>query len=141
MEFRQEMSSFVRSYAINQFNKEFPIEKTNKTVHKKILKNVETVNDVYRPHRYYRRKNAPPPDLASRVQITLLEYGLQGELRKKSVATDANGLNVSDGSLDEVNRFLWSECVFVCFFEFILIKNMHVVVVCFILCVHFLAIY
>lgn len=113
MEFRQEMSSFVRSYAINQFNKEFPLEKPNKTAHKKILENVATVNEVYRPHRYYRRKNAPPPDLPSRVQITLLEYGLQGESRKKAIAADANGLNVSDGGLDEV-KFLFcrSECLF-----------------------------
>lgn len=103
------MSSFVRSYAINQFNKEFPIEKANSLAHNKVLYNVQTVNEVYRPHRYYRRKNAPPPDLVSRVQITLLEYGLQGEIRKKAVANDANGLNVSDGDVDEVT------CVLYCF--------------------------
>lgn len=105
MEFRQEMSTFVRSYAINQFNKEFSTDNTNSSTHKKVIQNVEAVNEVYRPHRYYRRKNAPPPDLASRVQITLLEYGLQGEIKKKALSSDANGLNVSDGSVDEVNCF------------------------------------
>lgn len=106
MEFRQEMSSFVRSYAINQYNKEFPGESASSVAHKKVLQNVETVNEVYKPHRYYRRKTAPPPDLVSRVQITLLEYGMQGEMRKKAISNDANGLSISDGSVDEVKNFL-----------------------------------
>lgn len=108
MEFRQEMSSFVRLYAINQFNKEFSTKQTTSTAHKIALQNVEKVNEMYRPHRYYRRKNAPPPDLASQVQITLLEYGLQGEMRKKSVSSDPNGLNISNDSVDEVHFLLYS---------------------------------
>lgn len=102
MEFRQETASFVRSYAINQFNKSFSTEDKDSSASSEILSNVQAVSETYRPRRYYRRKNAPPPDLASRVQITLLEYGLQGEIRKKTVPNDANGLNVSDGGIDEV---------------------------------------
>ncbi|XP_049819343.1 coiled-coil domain-containing protein 93 isoform X2 [Aethina tumida] len=75
MEFRQERAAFVRSYAINQFNKDFPIHNQTKETEEKMLDNVKCVNDVYRPNRYYKRKNAPPPDIQSRVQITLLEYG------------------------------------------------------------------
>lgn len=75
MEFRQERAAFVRSYAINQFNKDFPIHNQTKETEEKMLENVKCVNDVYRPNRYYKRKNAPPPDIQSRVQITLLEYG------------------------------------------------------------------
>lgn len=75
MEFRQEMSEFVRKYAVNQFQKCFgtgtPLSKTEPN----ILKNVNIVNEIYGPRRYYRRKNAPPADIQTQVQITLLEYG------------------------------------------------------------------
>ncbi|KAK5642918.1 hypothetical protein RI129_009085 [Pyrocoelia pectoralis] len=79
MEFRQEMSAFVRSYAVSQFSKEFHLKNRNADVERQILCNVNVVKEVYKPHRYYRRKNAPPEDLPSKVQITLLEYGLRGE--------------------------------------------------------------
>jgi hypothetical protein len=31
--------------------------------------------EVYRPHRHFRRKDSPPEEEESRVQSTLLEYG------------------------------------------------------------------
>ncbi|KAF5278083.1 hypothetical protein FQR65_LT03599 [Abscondita terminalis] len=80
MEFREEMSLYVRSYAVSQFNKEFPLLNKNIDIQKQVLNNVNTVREVYKPHRYYKRKNAPPDDLPSRVQITLLEYGLRGDI-------------------------------------------------------------
>lgn len=77
MEFRREQSSFVRGYAINQFSKKFAAvaEDQDEMQQQRIVRNVQTVSEVYRPHRYYRRKNAPPPDILSKVQVTLLEYG------------------------------------------------------------------
>ncbi|KAK4877554.1 hypothetical protein RN001_010060 [Aquatica leii] len=80
MEFREEMSLFVRSYAVSQFNKEFPSQNKNADIQKQVLNNVNTIREIYKPHRYYRRKNAPPEDLPSKVQITLLEYGLRGDI-------------------------------------------------------------
>jgi SOS response regulatory protein OraA/RecX len=38
--------------------------------------------EVYRPQRHFRRKDAPPEEEESRVQSTLLEYGY-----KQTVAT------------------------------------------------------
>lgn len=40
----------------------------------------------FRPQRYYKRKNAPPPDIVSRVQITLLEYGFRGGEKSKQLS-------------------------------------------------------
>lgn len=78
MEYRQEMSAFVRSYAVNQFNKQFDVKDKDLDIRKHILENLNTVSEIYRPQRYYKRKNAPPPDFPSRVQITLLEYDHRG---------------------------------------------------------------
>ncbi|KAF5276525.1 hypothetical protein FQA39_LY06594 [Lamprigera yunnana] len=82
MEFREEMSSYVHSYAVSQFNKEFTLKNKNIDIQNQVLKNVNFIREVYRPHRYYRRKTAPPDDLMSRVQTTLLEYGLRGDIRQ-----------------------------------------------------------
>lgn len=79
MENRQEISSFVRSYAVNQFNKQFETQSENVKVRSKIWNSLIMVQEVYRPHRYYKRKTVPPPDIDCRVQITLLEYGYKGE--------------------------------------------------------------
>lgn len=92
MEFREEMSAFVRSYAVNQFDKEFPMQdKEAFDAQKQVLENVNTVQELYKPRRYYRRTNTPPSDLQSRVQITMLEYGLHGDARStsKSPGTDS----------------------------------------------------
>ncbi|XP_044254005.1 coiled-coil domain-containing protein 93 [Tribolium madens] len=72
LEFRQEMSEFVRKYAVNQYHKAFGRNTKKET---NILKNINLVNEIYAPKRYYKRKNAPPPEIQAQVQITLLEYG------------------------------------------------------------------
>lgn len=89
MEFRQDMSAFVRSYAVSQFSKEFHLKNRNADVERQIMNNVNIVKEVYKPHRYYRRKNAPPDDLPSKVQITLLEYGLRGERSASKTDSDS----------------------------------------------------
>ncbi|GJQ70700.1 hypothetical protein Trydic_g634 [Trypoxylus dichotomus] len=89
--FRQEISSFVRLYAVNQFNKTFSIMNKKLEAEKQILGNVETVLETYKPRRYYKRKTTPPDAIFSRVQITLLEYGLYGisnNVPNKSSSTD-----------------------------------------------------
>lgn len=37
------------------------------------------MQNVYRPHRRYKRKDAGPEDEQTRVRITLLEYGNKGK--------------------------------------------------------------
>lgn len=78
MEYRQEMSAFVKSYALNQFYKQFKVPIKNEKMSSPVVDNVKAVKEFYRPQRYYRRKNAPPEDNESRIQITLLEYGQRG---------------------------------------------------------------
>lgn len=75
LECRQEVASFVRACAIDQFNKKFPILDKNHEEHSTLLENLNLVSEIYRPHRYYKRKNAGQVDLKSQLQITLLEYG------------------------------------------------------------------
>ncbi|XP_066246824.1 coiled-coil domain-containing protein 93 [Euwallacea similis] len=84
MEARQEKAAFVRSYAIYQYEKEFPNKNKDEDKQQKITENIHVIKEYYRPHRYYKRKNVPPPDILSRVQITLLEYGFQGDQKSKS---------------------------------------------------------
>lgn len=102
MEYRQEMSSFVRSYAVNQFDKEFPQEPKNAAARKQVLSNVRAVNEVYRPRRFFRRKNAPPPDINSRVRVTLLEYGMQGMARKTDRLASEDSVTEEDEQSDKV---------------------------------------
>lgn len=83
MEYRDEMSEFVKSYAVNQFNKQFKSSSKSDKIDS-IYQNIKTVKDFYRPQRYYRRKNAPPEDNDARIQITLLEYGYRGTFVTKA---------------------------------------------------------
>lgn len=84
MEFRGKMSAFVRTFAVNQFMKTFQQTMKHQAFEKIVLQNVKTVSEIYRPHRLYKKKNISLPDLHSRVQITLLEYGLDGDFHHKS---------------------------------------------------------
>uniref|UniRef100_A0A1Y1MZ71 Coiled-coil domain-containing protein 93 n=1 Tax=Photinus pyralis TaxID=7054 RepID=A0A1Y1MZ71_PHOPY len=107
MEFRQEMSAFVRSYAVSQFSKEFHLKNRNADVERQIMNNVNVVKEVYKPHRYYRRKNAPPDDLPSKVQITLLEYGLRGE--RSASKTDSDSFEHDPTAKDDPDQFILNE--------------------------------
>ncbi|XP_030752713.1 coiled-coil domain-containing protein 93 isoform X2 [Sitophilus oryzae] len=99
---REEKSAFVRSYAVKQFQKTFSIkEKTDKKLDQ-MLDSLKIVNEAYRPTRYYKRKNVPPPDILSRVQITLLEYGYRGGSILKSVTDSTNN---GEGSSEQTNSF------------------------------------
>lgn len=94
------MSAFVRSYAVSQYQKEFPTQDKLENAQKQMMKHVNAVREVYKPHRYYRRKTAPPPDLASRVQITLLEYGMHADAQSADKAEGAESLEQQQ--IDEV---------------------------------------
>lgn len=92
MEFRGKMSAFVRSYAVNQFMKTFHQAKKHGAFQKLVLQNVKTVSEIYRPHRLYKKKNVSLPDLQSKVQITLLEYGLDGDVHQKINLGNSNSI-------------------------------------------------
>ncbi|XP_046603725.1 coiled-coil domain-containing protein 93 isoform X2 [Neodiprion virginianus] len=77
MEMREVMGDFVRSYAVSQFDKNYTFAEDSEMVAKKesMASNLKTVKQVYKPQRYFRRKDPPPEDEVGRVQSTLLEYG------------------------------------------------------------------
>ncbi|CAG9821762.1 unnamed protein product [Phaedon cochleariae] len=109
MEFRQEMSASVRSYAVNQFSKQFEVKDKNEDVNKKMLSNLQTVKEIYRPRRYYKRKNAPPQDMNSRVQITLLEYDHHGrdlQGTSTSAATSESGVLETEQAEKQIQHLL-----------------------------------
>lgn len=92
MEFRSEHAQFVRSYAVNQFNKQFSNKNQTNDEQKQILNNINIVKQIYRTVRYYKRKHAPPNEIDSRVQITLLEYGDKFDQQNQSIKQQPNEL-------------------------------------------------
>lgn len=51
---------------------------------------VKEIQNIYRPHRKYKRKDAGPDDEHTRVRITLLEYGNKGkDILPQHLKTDA----------------------------------------------------
>lgn len=105
MEYRGKMSAFVRTYAVNQFMKTFQQTKKNVELQKLVLQNVKAVSEVYRPHRLYKKKNISPVDLHSRVQITLLEYGLDGDIYQK-IKLGSSG-NIPQFTEDDIIKQVW----------------------------------
>lgn len=105
MEFRNKMSTFVHSYAVNQFTKGFKYN-GQLMVQKLILRNIKDVNEIYRPHRLYKKKNISPVEkLESNVNITLLEYGLDGEFHKQCSSNIINFIEEDDaGEASGINR-------------------------------------
>uniref|UniRef100_A0A6P7F8X4 Coiled-coil domain-containing protein 93 n=1 Tax=Diabrotica virgifera virgifera TaxID=50390 RepID=A0A6P7F8X4_DIAVI len=74
LECREEVAAFVRACAIEQFNKKFHSPDQNQE-NVNLLKNMKLLSEVYRPRRYYKKKNSAPTSTLSQIQSTLLEYG------------------------------------------------------------------
>lgn len=117
------MSVFVKRYGINQFNKQFNITNNKEQPDDTIYNNIATVQEVYRPQRYYRRKNAPPEDKEARVQITILEYGRRGQSTVASKSNEISQEVLEDRKAEEVclnyqklYYFLYILCFCVLFF-------------------------
>lgn len=70
----------MSAFAVGQFYNHFAL-KTEQETKQKFLNATERIKDIqnmYRPHRKYKRKDAGPDDEQTRVRITLLEYGNKG---------------------------------------------------------------
>lgn len=103
METREERGDFIRSFAINQFDKYYclPEEIFAQKQQEVVLKNIITVQDVYRPQRRFRRTGALPDDEESQVQSTLLEYGhLRTISGQRSSEVDENDVDTSGDALE-----------------------------------------
>ncbi|XP_017775729.1 PREDICTED: coiled-coil domain-containing protein 93 isoform X2 [Nicrophorus vespilloides] len=103
MEFREKMSASLRRFAIKQFNRDFD----NSTVESKktdeIFENLCTVNEMYRPHRYYKRKTSQSDNIDSNIKITLLEYGLRGS---RNIAQNKKDNGVEESTSDQYDQIL-----------------------------------
>lgn len=97
------MSAFVKSFGVNQFNKNFvTIDSEKNKRNNSIYSNIKTVQNIYRPQRYYRRKNAPPDDKEARIQITILEYGRRTNITVPSRQNDVSPEVLEDQKVEEV---------------------------------------
>ncbi|KAL6438229.1 hypothetical protein ACFW04_004435 [Cataglyphis niger] len=104
MEMRQEMAGFVRSFALNQFNKKHSFSEniengaiTNKTV----IKNIHLVKKAYEPRRLFRQKEGFIKDESSRFIGTVLEYEAPFDAIK---ATSVLTKSKSNNSKHELNN-------------------------------------
>ncbi|PVD30507.1 hypothetical protein C0Q70_09774 [Pomacea canaliculata] len=78
IETREEMGDFIRAFSVSQFSKHYstPEDLAFEAVKSKAVTTVNSVKDVYRPQRRYKRHDADKLyDEETRVHSTLLEYG------------------------------------------------------------------
>ncbi|XP_056644127.1 coiled-coil domain-containing protein 93 [Diorhabda sublineata] len=105
LECRQDVAAFVRKCAIDQFDKKFDIQDEIKQKKRNLLNNIRLLEEVYRPHRYYRKKNVGPSETVSQLQITLLEYGhSDGNLDDYSLFTTKEKENIDEQKISDVDE-------------------------------------
>ncbi|XP_055321348.1 coiled-coil domain-containing protein 93 isoform X2 [Sitodiplosis mosellana] len=81
VENRAEKAAKLNAFAVGQFHNHFSL-KTEQEQRQKFLnatERVKEIQNIYRPHRKYKRKDAGAEDEQMRVRITLLEYGNKGK--------------------------------------------------------------
>ncbi|KAK9876830.1 hypothetical protein WA026_015066 [Henosepilachna vigintioctopunctata] len=101
IEHRSNTANFLYSYALNQFEKEFREKQEPSEKELNLIKNIKAVEEIYKPHRAFRRKHVLPiKDLDSKVQLTLLEYGYKN-VSKHSSAEESSGESYLDQQLEE----------------------------------------
>lgn len=80
METRKENASFVRAFALSQFDKFYSSKNNEDSMKDEQMKNIEAniqaVKQSYRPKRKFKRAGEAPKDEIARIKSTLLEYGI-----------------------------------------------------------------
>lgn len=71
----------MNAFAVSQFHNHFSLKSEQEQRQKffNATEQVKEVQNIYRPHRKYKRKDVGPEDELTRVRITLLEYGNKGK--------------------------------------------------------------
>lgn len=105
---RAEKAERLKKFACGEFHNSFQLKSDVEVKERdhKILENLERVKAVCGPKRLYRKKDGVfPDDLATRVRITLLEYGDRGSsvaaIEEKS-AEKGNTMVDEETPIDEV---------------------------------------
>lgn len=104
MEMRQEMAGFVRSFALNQFNKKHSFSEhveNGATTNKTVIKNLHLIKKAYEPRRLFKQKEGFIKDESSRFIGTVLEYEAPFDaIKTTSVLTKSK----SNNSKHELNN-------------------------------------
>lgn len=107
MENRAEKAAKLNAFAVNQFHNHFAL-KTEQEQRQKFFnatERVKEVQNIYRPYRKYKRKDAGPEDEQTRVRITLLEYGNKGkDILPHHLKADIGVKTVSSNSSAKVTQ-------------------------------------
>lgn len=71
----------MNAFAVGQFHNHFSLksEQEQKQKFLNATERVKEIQNIYRPHRKYKRKDAGTEDEHTRIRITLLEYGNKGK--------------------------------------------------------------
>lgn len=100
METREEMGDFVRSFALNQFNKKHTFaEDSGTAVNENVIRNVRLVKKSYEPRRLFKHKDGSVRDESTKFLGTLLEYEAPLYYSSKNAATPttpASSLTAND---------------------------------------------
>lgn len=82
----------MNAFAVSQFHNSFSL-KSEQEQRQKFLnatERVKEVQNIYRPHRKYKRKDVGSEDEHTRIRVTLLEYGNKGkDILPQHLKTDA----------------------------------------------------
>ncbi|XP_055919878.1 coiled-coil domain-containing protein 93 isoform X2 [Eupeodes corollae] len=80
VENRAERAVKLKAFAVSQFHNNFQYnsDKENLQKMRTASANIKRIQDMYSPHRQYKRKETGNEDEKTRVRITLLEYGNKG---------------------------------------------------------------
>lgn len=80
VENRAARSAKLKAFAVSQFHNNFQYnsDKENLQKMRTASANIKRIQDMYSPHRQYKRKETGNEDEKTRVRITLLEYGNKG---------------------------------------------------------------
>lgn len=100
----------MNAFAVGQFHNSFSL-KSEYEQRQKFLnatERVKEIQNIYRPHRKYKRKDAGPEDEQTRVRITLLEYGNKGkDLLPQHLKTDSgtkSNANATSNGIEEISN-------------------------------------
>ncbi|KAG7204854.1 hypothetical protein KM043_005254 [Ampulex compressa] len=100
METREEMADFVRSFALNQFEKKHTFSDDSNTgaiVKENLIRNIRAVKKTYEPRRLFKHKDKSTKDESTKFFSTLLEYDTPlYDSPKKSPAAVTNDIKDSE---------------------------------------------
>ncbi|KAF7996361.1 hypothetical protein HCN44_001993 [Aphidius gifuensis] len=111
METRKDNASFVRAFALSQFDKLYSSKNNEHSMKDEQMKNIEaniqSVKQSYGPKRKFKRAGEAPKDEIARVKSTLLEYGILpiGNI-VSSVSDSGENENVNIQDTTEINNEL-----------------------------------